>query len=39
MDVNYNYLTLFNICPNDNIAIVNDSQFGYAVIAVTTKIT
>ena len=39
MDVTYNYLTVFNIINSDNIAIVNDIEYGYCVIGVTSKNT
>ncbi|KAL4508076.1 hypothetical protein ABPG72_021449 [Tetrahymena utriculariae] len=39
MDVTYNYLTVFNVINYDNIAFVNDYQYGYCVIGVSSKST
>lgn len=39
MDVTYNYLTVFNVINFDNIAFVNDCEYGYCVIGVSSKST
>lgn len=39
MDVTYNYLTVFNIVNYDTIVFVNDPEFGFSVVGVSSKAT